>query len=142
MFRSLSLAGFFATILFAIGCSGSDAKKVTLKGKLVEGGAPYVLNTSKLKMPPGASLPPGARPLTVSFIPAGGGDTAFANVELETGAFTVSLVPGKYKIAVVASAGMGAPDLFGGKYSSEKTQIQRDLAPDTEIVIDLSKPQG
>lgn len=138
----LARIGLLAMVIAGLGCSGSDGKKVTLKGKLVEGGAPYVLNTSKLKLPPGASLPPGARPLTVSFIPAGGGDTAFANVEMETGAFTVSLVPGKYKIAVVASAGMGAPDLFGGKYSSEKTQIQRDLAADTEIVIDLSKPQG
>jgi hypothetical protein len=138
-------AALFAAVAFlvVVGCSGTEQpKRVNAKGKLMEGSNPFIVDVTKLKLPAGASLPPGTRPLTVSFIPVDKGETAPANVDAATGLFTVALVPGKYKIAVSASAGPGSPDLFNGKFSAEKTQIVRDVKENDEIVIDLSKPQG
>lgn len=125
------------------GCGSSAPKKVLIKGKLLEGANPFVLDASKLKLPAGAKgMPPGSLPLRVTFIPAEDGEISPANVDASTGTFTVSLTPGSYRVSVVASAEMGAPDYFGGKHSPERTQIRKDVKEGEEIVIDLSKPQG
>jgi hypothetical protein len=129
-------------MLLISGC-GSAEKKVPVKGKLVDGPNPFVLDATKLKLPGGAtSLPPGARPLQVSFIPEKGGETQFAIVDVDSGTFTATLAPGTYKIAITASAGMGTPDLFNGKFSAERSQITREVKANEDITIDVSKPNG
>jgi len=138
-------AAFFAglAVWIALGCGGtSGSRKVTVKGKLLEGANPFILDTAMLKLPPGTSLPPGTNPIQITFIPAEAGESAPATVDAATGTFSVSLVPGKYKVAITASAGMASPDFFGGKYSSDKTQIRRDVKEGDEIAIDITKPQG
>jgi len=142
-----SLLGFsfaFAIVVGALGCGGSEkSNKVSLKGKLVDGGKDFVLDKSKLKLPAGATgLPPGARLISISFIPVDGGETAPATVDDATGAFTVNLAPGTYKVTIGAGAGMNSPDYFGGKFSPEKSQIKREIKAGEDIVIDVSKPQG
>jgi hypothetical protein len=129
------------------GCGGGADGRVTVKGKLLDDGKPFVLDKSKLKLPSGAtSLPPGSNPLVVSFIPVESGETTNANVSADTGTFEANgtdgkgIKPGKYKIAVTAT--VGGADYFGGKFAPDKTQIIRDVKPGEEIIIDVSKPQG
>ena len=143
MLYAIRAAFFGLAIVIAFGCGGTPAtKKVAVKGKLMEGANPFILDTAKLKLPPGTSLPPGTRPIQITFIPVEPGESAPANVDAATGTFTVNLAPGTYKIAITASAGMGTSDYFGNKYSSDKTQIRRDVKEGDEITIDITKPQG
>jgi hypothetical protein len=132
----------FAALLAALGCSGSEVKKITVKGKLMDGEKPFILDNSKLKLPAGVSLPPGSRPLQVAFIPVEKGDITFALMNPADGTFTVTAPAGKYKVGVVASAGPGTADFFGGKFANDKTQIERELKEGTDVVIDVSKPNG
>ncbi len=138
--------GVVALVFLAAGCGEKPDGRVVIRGKLVEGAKPFVLDTSKLKLPGGATgVPPGSRPLTLTFIAVEGSDQQFAVVNLETGTFEVlgdgkGIKPGKYKIALTAA--VGGPDYFGGKFAADKTQIVREVKAGEEIVIDVTKPQG
>lgn len=145
MFRSCGLVAISLSLAFALaGCGESSAaKKVSVKGKLVDGANPFILDATRLKLPAGAKgLPPGSLPLRITFIAADGGEASPANVDAASGTFSVSLVPGSYRIAVSASAELGSPDLFNNKFSTDRTQIRRDVKEGDEIVIDISKSQG
>jgi hypothetical protein len=146
--RTGAVCGLVALLALVAGCSsgGSDGY-VGVRGKLVDGGKPFVLDTAKIKLPPGAlGVPPGTRPIAVVFVSESGeqfpGDVSNDGTFLVPGPERKGLKPGKYKIAVTASFGGGGADYFGDKFSIEKTQISRDLKTDEEIVIDVSKPQG
>lgn len=134
-----------SAMFFTLGCGGSggDSKKIAVKGKLMSGSEAFVLDQAKLKLPKGTSVPPGARLIRVSFVPAdGSGETAPATVDDATGTFTASLAPGNYKVVITAGAGPGSPDYFDGKHSLERTQIRREVKEGEDIVIDVLRPQG
>lgn len=126
------------------GC-GADGR-ITVKGKLMDKDKPFVIDAANPKQTGGKGTPPGTRPLVIAFYPAEGGDMIGANVDASAGTFTVNgpdgkgIKPGRYKITVTGSP--GSPDPFNGKFTPEKTQIVRDVKPNEEIVIDVSKPTG
>lgn len=142
--------------VMAVGCEkeGPAAGKTILKGKLVKGGEPYALDQSKVKLPKGGTaMPPGistSSVLQVVLISADGKDQYTAKTNSDTGTFEVAgpdgkgIAPGRYKIAVTAKVGLSPsdPDLFGGRYAADKTQILRDIKDGEDVVIDVSKPQG
>ena len=141
-------------LLCLTGCGkeSNGANLVVVTGKLVENGKPFVLDQSKIPLPKGAtSAPPGTtgNALRVTFI-AEGGEQFVAKTNVETGTFEVlgttgkGIAPGRYKIALKASFGMGpdSPEYFKGQFSPEKTQIVRDVKAGEEVVIDVAKPQG
>lgn len=139
------------------GCGGtSDSGRVVVKGRLLENGKPFTLDTAKLlgaaqkgDYPP----PPGIQPnsvLQITFISLEGNETHLATVNPEAGTFEVrgpdgkGIKPGRYKIAVTAGLGLtpDAGDYFKGRYAAEKTRIIRDIKPGEDVEIDVAKPQG
>ncbi|MBN9118435.1 MAG: hypothetical protein J0I06_04605 [Planctomycetes bacterium] len=138
-------AGFGLALLVAslAGCTPAADGRAVVRGKLLDNGKPFALDTTKLKLPPGATgLPPGSRPLSLTFL-AEGGEQFPANVT-DAGTFEVvgpdgkGIKPGRYKVAI--TAGAGGPDYFGGKFAPDKTQIVREVKPGEEVVIDVAKP--
>lgn len=112
-----------ALILGFTGCGAPEVKRVKVSGTVTLGGKPMT------------GLPPGVRPM-VRFDQEGKTDPAFAKVE-DGGAFSITVVPGKYKIT--ASSGMyplGAPKGVKDKEFVVAKDIQNDL-PD--LHIDLEK---
>ena len=80
-------------------------------------------------------LPPGVRPM-VRFEPEGKNDPVFAKVE-DGGAFSVKVIPGKYKIT--GSSGMfplGAPKGSKDKDFVISKDIQSDMS---DLTMDLQK---
>lgn len=131
-----------------VGCGPSDVK-VVVRGRLLENGQPFTADPSKVKLPKGAALPPGVQPLQIMFIPVERGETYIATVtDPASGKFEVTgsdgrgVKPGKYKVSVQINTGPGTPDALGGKYSPEKTTINREVKEGEELVIDLAKPAG
>ncbi len=156
MIRKLS-AALLVGLAAAMGCSqsGDNSPKAIVKGKLVDGGKPYTAAPprGKAALPP----PPGTEgtnsALQIQFTPVEGGDTFMGPVAADTGAFEISghdgkgIKPGKYKVILTmpnAVPGIsGAPEVLGGRFSREKSQIEREVTVDgPEIVIDVSKPKG
>jgi hypothetical protein len=153
MLRTWILASALLGVV-AAGCSNkADEPKTIVKGKLVDGGKPYSFGPKSK----GAAAPPppgaegAASGLRIQFTPAEGGDTFNAFVDAETGAFEMKghdgkgIKPGKYKIILGTPMYVpGTPttnEPFGGKFSREKSQIEREVTLDgPEIVIDVSKP--
>ncbi len=141
----------FLFLGFSLGCG--DGKKdpgaFTLKGKLVEGGKAWTYKENKAKLPPGVSAPPVAPgaatgPIEMQFISTEGRDVVYAKLNVQDGTFEASgLKPGKYKIAIaLSSPPPGAIDPFGGKFTSDKTPIIREVKEGDELTIDVSKPGG
>lgn len=148
--------------LFGCGAPKDTTPRVGAKGKLVDGGKPWVYDDSKVKSPKGVSAPPAAGsnvgPVQMAFISADGtAGVEYAQLDTKTGLFEVkNLKPGRYKIAIystLSSAGAtptppGAnpppdpTDPFGGKFSQGNTKIIKDIQGGEEIVIDVSKPKG
>ena len=150
MVRAFSIV---ATLIALAGCSKKDdGPRVVVKGKLVDGAKPYVYEAPKGKgaLPPPPSAGNAGTGLQIQFTPVEGGDTSFANFNAESGTFEVKgadgkgLKPGKYKVFLtMIGTAPGGADIFGGKFSREKSQIERDVTVDgPEIVIDVSKPKG
>jgi len=105
------------------GCGAPEAKRVKVSGSITLGGKPMT------------GLPPGVRPM-VRFDPDGKNDPVFAKVE-DGGAFSVEVIPGKYKIT--GSSGMfplGAPKGSKDKEQVVSKDIQGDLS---NLTIDLQK---
>jgi hypothetical protein len=140
-------SGLAALVVFwAVGCGGSDGR-VPVSGRLLDGGRPFRFEASKVKLPPGATgLPPGTSPVQITFIPADGGDSAGAVVDVTAWTFQVpgpdgkGLRPGKYKVAL--TGGVGGPDYFGGKFAADRTPVVRDVKAGEEVVVDVARPQG
>jgi len=146
----------FAAVILALlaGCSKTeDGPRAVAKGKLVDGNKPYTYEAPKGKGG-GAVAPPSVgnagTGLQIQFVPSEGGDTSYASFNAEAGTFEVKgsdgkgIKPGKYKIYMtMLGSPPGAPEIFGGKFTREKSQIERDVTVDgPEIVIDVSKPKG
>jgi hypothetical protein len=152
MFRALSIVT--AAIIALAGCSKSDdGPRVIAKGKIVDGAKPYAYEAPKGKG--GGPIPPpaaggGGVGLQIQFIPVEGGDTNYATFNAEGSTFEVKgsdgkgIKPGKYKVFLtMAGTPPGGAEIFGGKFSREKSQIEREVTVDgPEIVIDVSKPKG
>lgn len=138
-------------LLFLLGCgSPPEAPKAVVRGKLLDNGKPFTPEGVRMKLPKGASLPPGSNPLQIMFIPLdANGETYIATVtDPATGAFELAgsdgkgVRLGKYKVSVQINTGPGTPDALGGKYSPEKTTLQAELKAGEEAVIDVNKPKG
>jgi hypothetical protein len=144
-------AGCLAAVLLilpATGCDGGKSKgpKVIVRGKLLNKGAPIVLDNSK--------LPPGDSGVQVVFHPMDGGsevsdetatfDTVRSTFELR-GLDGKGIPVGKYKVSVHIGA-FGVEDQFKGKFSPQKSTIVRDVTGkngDTvDLTIDLDNPNG
>ena len=152
MHRALSIT--IAAVVALSGCSKTDeAPRAVAKGKLVDGGKPYAYEAPKGKGG-GAIAPPSVgnagTGLMIQFVPVEGGDPSFASFNAEGSTFEVKggdgkgIKPGKYKVFLTMAGGTpGTPEIFGGKFSREKSQIEREVTADgPEIVIDVSKPKG
>lgn len=131
------------------GCSKKD-QVVSVQGKIVDGDKPWVFDQSKIVLPPGVrAMPPTAKgggggPITICFQSAEGNDSFYPNLDISTGTFTVNGVkPGRYKIAIYSTISpKDEDDPFKGRFKLDRTQIIRDIEPNKEIVIDVSKPAG
>jgi len=112
-----------AFVMAFAGCGAPEAKRFKVSGSITLGGKPMT------------GLPPGVRPM-VRFDPEGKNDPVFAKVE-DGGAFSVEVIPGKYKIT--GSSGMfplGAPKGSKDKELVVSKDIQGDLS---DLTIDLQK---
>lgn len=141
-----------------IGCGGSESGETTIvKGVLLDNGKPFSLDQSKISLPKGATgLPPGSEDsmIRITFIPVGSADQYPATYHAETGTFEVlgpskkGIKVGKYKIAITGNLSIskgkegGEGDYFNGKFTADKTQINREVKAGEEIKIDISKPEG
>jgi len=140
----------FALPLVLLGCGApADASKTVVRGKLLDNGKPFVVDATKLKLPKGASLPPGTNPLQIQFIPEEPGEMYLTTInDPATGGFELTgsdgrgIKLGKYKVSIQLNTGPGTPDGFGGKYSPEKTPFKVEVKDGEEIVIDVNKPKG
>jgi hypothetical protein len=139
----LSAPSAIGLVLVLSGCGDEFDGRAVIRGKLVEGPNPFVLDQSKLKLPAGATaVPPGARPLAVIFIAED--KTQFqAVVNPETGAFELpgpdgkGIRPGRYKVAI--TCGVGGADYFNNKFAPDRTKVVRDVKEGEEVVIDVSQ---
>jgi hypothetical protein len=146
--RALGLLVLGLATVATAGCGSGDEGRVTVKGKLLQNGEPYIFDESKVKLPKGATgRPPGSigTVLQVIFIPEEGGVNMPA-VTTDKGTFDVvgtdgrGIKPGKYKIAITARYSLDGPDAFNGKFTPERTQIRREVkGPGEEITIDVAK---
>lgn len=138
----------FLTLALVAGCggTGSSAKLVRVKGQLLEKGAPLKV------APPGTNMPPGDPGVRLTFNLLNDAGTAIvdaheAEVNLADGAFGVpgptgkGIPVGKYRISI--HIGMsGSPDRLKERFTPEKSPIVREIKEDTDLTIDVSKPQG
>jgi hypothetical protein len=139
-----------ALFLLAVGCSRTqgEGKKVLPKGRVTNGG----------KVIP---VKPMVGRLQIRFYPYREGsdeklvDPQEAVVDAETGTFEVKgpegkgIPAGKYRICVMYFDSFPPPpnkldesDIFKGKFAPGKSPIIRDIDGSSEIIIDVSKPQG
>ncbi|MCU0703237.1 MAG: hypothetical protein MUF18_04520 [Fimbriiglobus sp.] len=144
-----ALAPVTALLVAALaGCGPADpTPKAVVRGRLLDNGQPFSADALKARLPKGVSLPPGAQPLQVIFLPIDRGETYFATItDPAAGTFELAGSDGKgvrlgrYKVSVQVNTGPGTPDALGGKFSPEKTAITRELKDGEEVVIDLAKP--
>lgn len=120
--RSLMLLTVSVIAGFA-GCGAPEPKRVKVSGNITLAGKPMT------------GLPPGVRPM-VRFEPEGKNDPVFAKVE-DGGAFSVEVIPGKYKIT--GSSGMfplGTPKGSKDKDLVISKDIQSDMS---DLTMDLQK---
>jgi hypothetical protein len=125
-------------VVIAPGCS-TESKQVTVKGKLLNHGSP-------LKVDPKVGV-------TVSLVPVveqGKAATNFpANFNRDDATFDVpgpqgkGIPPGRYRVSVFQQA-ISIPEWMADmneQFSPSNTRIVRDIEKDTDIVVDLSKPE-
>jgi hypothetical protein len=135
-----------------VGCGGS-VKRVTVTGKIVDGGKPLALT--------GRDYQEGAASVEVRFYPDDEALVALLEklpVSLsasakQDGTFVIDggdgkgIPVGKYKVAVTnrnmnadrrnPAAGQG--DVWGGKFSADKTPFKFDIQDAQEIVLDIAQ---
>jgi hypothetical protein len=145
--RTMLLAAALALAVSGCGDQKGSEPRISVKGKLLESGKPFVFDQSRIKLPPGTSMPPGTGGeglIRLSFLPTEGGDVTYAKVDASLGRFEASIPkPGRYKIALtLGGLPPGTTDPLGATFTPENTRIVRDLKDGDEIVIDIAKPQG
>jgi hypothetical protein len=131
-------------LTLAVGCGGPAEKVVSVRGKVVRGGAPL-----KLKGDPKLPLPPGDPGASISFVHVEGpkiGQDEPGTFNPDDGSFHMigvegkGIPPGRYKV-VVRIGGGGQPDSLKDKHSRENSKLEVTV-PDTgvqDLVIDLDK---
>jgi hypothetical protein len=129
--------------MLLVGCSGGPKDdSVPVRGTVTNAGAPLKVNRPDV----------GLGYVEVHFyrIADDGSvstDPADAAVD-ESGNFTVrgrdghGLPPGKYKITVRQLDPAPDNDKLQGRFNFTNSKIVRDVSPDEEIVIDVSRPEG
>jgi hypothetical protein len=125
------------------GCGGGPKDdSVPVRGKVTNAGAPLKVNRPDVGL--------GYVELHFYRINDDGSvntDPADAAVE-PSGDFTVrgrdgrGLPPGKYKITVRQLDPAPDNDKLQGRFNLKTSKIVRDISPDKEIVIDVSRPEG
>jgi hypothetical protein len=130
-------------IVLLSGCgSGPKDDSVPVRGKVTNAGAPLTVKGREVQL--------GYVEVHFYRINEDGSvstDPADAAVE-ESGDFTVrgrdgrGLPPGKYKITVRQLDPAPANDKLQGRFDLKNSKIVRDVSPDKEIVIDVSRPEG
>ena len=151
--RLLSFSTSIAAFFLIAGCGPKDdGPRVVPKGKLMDGAKPYVYEAPKVKG--GGPTPPPSvgnvgSGLQIQFTPVEGGDVYYASFNAESSTFEVKgsdgkgLKPGKYKVFLTMAGAAPGGEIFGGKFTRDKSQIERDVQVDgPEIIIDVSKPKG
>ena len=118
------------------GCGRKSYKtepEFKISGKILRGGNPLPLD------PVMAAAK--AASVNIKFIRTDGSDganlseSAFAD---ETGAFTIKLPKGKYRVSVVHMNGRQPGDNLQGKFSDRKSKIEQEVTGDTsDLVIEL-----
>jgi len=100
-----------------------------VKGKVLKGGQPLKVSDKGM--------------VQVRFVSENSAPSAQVGPD---GSFTMTgtdgkgIPAGKYKIAVFAFDPYPTKDLLGGKFSEQKTTIEREVKPGQELVIDVDKP--
>jgi hypothetical protein len=155
-FRYKSLSGLLVVLacLMAAGCGGG-VKRVTVTGKIIDGGAPLNLT--------GRDYQEGAASVEVRFYPADEAlTTLVASMPISLsarakpdGTFVMDggdgkgIPVGKYKVAVTnrnmtmdrrsGSKAAGQGDVWEGRFSAEKTPFTFDVQAPQEVVLDIAK---
>lgn len=142
MIRRWSVS-FFAVVfgaLLLVGCGGYDEGAVEVSGTLSNAGQPLT----------GSGTPntPDYKGFQLVFLQQKEGkweNYAYAFVD-ESGKYTVSLKPGKYKVSIGHATGAPVPlpkaqgsDLDLGKFIGEKTPIEVNVEGSMTFDIDISK---
>ncbi len=156
-YKALSSLLVVIVCLVAAGCGGG-VKRVTVTGKIVDGGAPLNLT--------GRDYQEGAASVEVRFYPA---DEALSNlvaslpISLSTtakldGTFVIDggdgkgIPVGKYKVVLTnrnsmvdrtkPQAGGAQGDAWGGRFSQEKTPFTFDIQDAQEVVLDVKASEA
>ena len=137
---------WLCTIIFGAalaGCGGDQgpATSTALRGKVTKGGQPLAVDSAKYG--PYAHV-------EVRLIPAEGtADVKYSANAKPDGSFELAVYEdqprptGKYRVAVFQWNPAPEKDDLKGQFDEKNTTIVRDIAPgQTELLIDLDKPQG
>ena len=138
--RSLVLSITLAVLATILGCSESKyglPNTVKLKGKLTDNGEPLFVE----------GLENATGMIRLGFHPVVEGkpieEVTSTTVDLE-GNFEVvdGIEPGEYMITVGQYEPYPQNDLLKGKFGAKKSPIRKTIDGDTELDIDISKPEG
>lgn len=150
LFLVLSLA-----IGAAAGCGGSGVHTgISVHGKLLQNNQPAQVDIVGKQLPPGET-----GRMKVSMYPVKSEKDPIVNEDgatLEPGvemaaveadgrfsfATTSGAKGGKYRFVITHIDPSTGQDLLKGAFNEFNSKITRDISPDQEIVIDLSKPAG
>ena len=118
------------------GCGRTSYKtepEFKISGKILRGGKPLPLDP--------VMAAAAAASVTIKFVRNDGSDganfseSAFAD---ETGAFSVKLPKGKYRVSIVHTNGRQPGDNLQGKFSDRKSKIEKEISGEMpELVIEL-----
>jgi hypothetical protein len=116
-------------LLVCLVSSGCGAKKVQVKGQLSFKGQPLVGKEREK--------------ITVRFVPyreggSAGGPPVPADVQQESGTYTITVPAGTYRICV-AQFTEGLQDRFNNAFGEGVSKIIREVKEETEINLDLAK---
>jgi hypothetical protein len=126
MAQSLSLV--LALGLLSLGCGGTSAVKV--EGKITKGGKEMTGEKGHYAI------------LLIPVVDAGANYTTYPGRAEADGKFVIEKVPpGKYKVSVQWEDAPGM-DKLGGKFSKDKTKIERTIDGKTPLEIDIDKDAG
>lgn len=140
MLRLQVLAAAFLIGWMAAGCSSRYEVKGTVKvsGKVTNAGVPLEVQGREM----------GLGMVAVGFCPLGDGkamavETASASVDSE-GQFEVidGIEPGKYLVTIRQWDPYPQVDKLNGKFDERNSRVIREITEDTEIVLDVSQPDG
>lgn len=135
-----ALVGGVLVSLVSLGCSPDKyarANTVKLKGKLTDNGEPLFVE----------GLENATGMIKVGFHPIVEGrpveEVTSATVDLEGNfVLTDGIMPGEYLVTVGQFQPYPQNDLLKGKFSVRKSPIRKTIDGDTELDIDISRPEG